>query len=411
MMKRPYLIYVLCIWAGTLTAQDILSATIVDLKKKEPVPFASVYVTNRLHTSYHGTITDQNGRFQLQFVKESDTIRISCVGYITKTLTGKSFIAVDTILLHEDVSMLPQFIVRSVSAKDYIKACIEKIPQNYTGKRFINYGTFWQSLTVSDVYQYFSQSSIVMNSLFQPESISTTVQLNPKIRLYGDTIPGIIPVYRNPKSILYFDLIRTGPSILSANELDNWEFSYSLLSSESMVVIEATNRGNLGDFVFYILPDSKAFRKIEYMYKWPPIKKIRLSENRAGLPYHTGDSLVYAVVSIKGEIQYEKTFEKYNLKYLWNEISYEGLSNMNDLRFPIKSKPCLLVTELVVTDSYEYEFAEKYSVLQYEGNPHVVNEREYETAKKALILRRVSARDSAANQIKIPHQRHPFRER
>lgn len=386
MIKIALLTCGLCVWTVDANAQNLVSAIVIDIGGKKPVPLASVYVSDQTNTSYHGTITDQNGKFKLQVIKKSDTIRISCVGYVTKKITGKSIITMDTILLEESAGMLPEFIVRSVSAKDYIKACILKIPQNYIGKRFINYGTFWQSLKTVDSYQYFYQASIVMNSLFQLRSISNTIHLNPEIRIYTDTTHGIIPLYRDPKSILYFDLIRTGASILSTTDLDNWEFSYSILSSESLVVIEAITHGDLSNFVFYILPESLAFRKIEYEYRWPPVKKVRIAEDKFGLPLHSMDSLVYVVTSVKGVIQYEKTFEKYNLKYFWNEVSYEILSNMNDLRLPVKSAPYLLVTEVVVTDSYEYGLEQKYSILQpYSAIPNIVNDEEFKKAKRALI--------------------------
>lgn len=70
-------------------AQEVISGTIFDSKTRKQVPFASLAVKG----TSRGTLTDEKGKFHLlatQF-SESDTIKISSLGYVAVSMIASAF--------------------------------------------------------------------------------------------------------------------------------------------------------------------------------------------------------------------------------------------------------------------------------------------------------------------------------
>lgn len=65
-------------------SQDLFNGIIKDSKTQEAIPFASVGIKG----TSRGTLTDEKGKFELQFT-DSDTLKISSVGYATLSVAGK----------------------------------------------------------------------------------------------------------------------------------------------------------------------------------------------------------------------------------------------------------------------------------------------------------------------------------
>jgi CarboxypepD_reg-like domain len=71
-----------CCFQSLLRAQT-LNAVVLESQTKTPIPYASVYIPNKI-----GINCNENGQFQLNLDKTlpNDTITISCVGYKTLRL-------------------------------------------------------------------------------------------------------------------------------------------------------------------------------------------------------------------------------------------------------------------------------------------------------------------------------------
>lgn len=64
-----------------LYAQTVVSGTIVDTKR-EPIPFANIVFKN----TTIGTTSDPNGNFQITTTKKVDTLQVSAVGYLPRSI-------------------------------------------------------------------------------------------------------------------------------------------------------------------------------------------------------------------------------------------------------------------------------------------------------------------------------------
>ena len=82
-MGRVFIILLLCI-CSRITAQDANTAVfqIVDKQDGQPIVFATVILIN----SRVGVISDENGNFRIprRFLKQGESLRISCIGYGTR---------------------------------------------------------------------------------------------------------------------------------------------------------------------------------------------------------------------------------------------------------------------------------------------------------------------------------------
>ncbi len=83
MFKRIVFGFLLLLGSAKLISQEKLFFTLINSKTQEPVPFANILFGNQLE----GTMSDINGKFDLELNKKISTIRISCLGYNTLNLT------------------------------------------------------------------------------------------------------------------------------------------------------------------------------------------------------------------------------------------------------------------------------------------------------------------------------------
>jgi hypothetical protein len=122
--KLPLFLLLLVILSLRATAQQAIELTLIDLKTNEPVPFANiVYGSHQL-----GTMSNINGRFQLLHDSETSDIRISCMGYKTKSVVTSGLNPQDIIYLEPSVIELTQ--VNIFPGKNPALTIMEKVYEN-----------------------------------------------------------------------------------------------------------------------------------------------------------------------------------------------------------------------------------------------------------------------------------------
>lgn len=132
--------FILFFAAGaTLSAQELpaIAGRLVDSKTTAPVPFATI----RLKSGYglFGVVSNGNGDFQIpgRYRNAVDTIRISCIGYVTKVIFMDQLKdnEVNIVRLSESVTELSEVVVKgrksSFSVYSIVKQAIDNIPKNY----------------------------------------------------------------------------------------------------------------------------------------------------------------------------------------------------------------------------------------------------------------------------------------
>jgi hypothetical protein len=113
-------------------SQRLVEGTIVDKETKKPVPFASIGIIG----TAKGTSSNLNGQFSIS-INEIDSVKISCVGYESLTLSsGQLLPVIDLIPI---VTQLSEIVIldRAINAKKVLRRSFANIYSNYNDRPFL----------------------------------------------------------------------------------------------------------------------------------------------------------------------------------------------------------------------------------------------------------------------------------
>ena len=137
-MRFKLLFAVIIIVFKSLTgfAQDqlVVTGTIMDKEKGEPLPFASITLKN-----YQvGTTSNESGIFDFRIPASMrhDTLSVSYIGFNTYLVALNDIKGELTIALKPAENVLDEVILAEMGPLDYIKAAIKAMPENYPKEPF-----------------------------------------------------------------------------------------------------------------------------------------------------------------------------------------------------------------------------------------------------------------------------------
>jgi hypothetical protein len=124
-------------------AQTSIKGTVIDKKTNEPIPFSSVGIIGKTM----GTVSNENGYFELVLkeINETDSLKISAIGYQSKSYTVKQtknftaekiYLNESAILLNEVVIKPSKTITKVLGNKNYnknISCSFQGVDNNYKG--------------------------------------------------------------------------------------------------------------------------------------------------------------------------------------------------------------------------------------------------------------------------------------
>lgn len=319
----------------TLTAQQkTLQGIIVDRTSREPVPYVHVFLTS----GSSGTISDLNGAFSILVSStKNDSLRFSSIGYKTLKLPVKNFLNEKLIVdLEEDRVLLPGVTIHELSAKDFIRKCVTKIPVNYALAGNESKAFYWNSVKHRDTYTDFYEGYV---RLTKPDKIS-----------YDSTVLTIrnqvehIQLFDSLQTILNFDVINQASMFVNPVNVDDWKFEY-LYSSEhpdgSFVIIEAAmiqspfeKSKESNTLRIFIHTPSYAIVRVDFTYQW-----------QEGKRYYWKDDVQYALRQLDGTVEYtKKPQQKYSLSYLFISTEFFFMKRYN----PAVLKKAVIHHEMVM---------------------------------------------------------------
>lgn len=122
------------------TKTDFIKGTLTDKVTKSKIEYASVGIVN----TALGTAADENGEFIFRIENQYKTgkLKISCIGYLTKTLSIDSLLSLNlnnlTIYLTPDIALLDELVIKAapINPADIIKLAVSSIDDNYLQRPF-----------------------------------------------------------------------------------------------------------------------------------------------------------------------------------------------------------------------------------------------------------------------------------
>ena len=141
-----------------------LSGRILDQKKDEPIPYASISVFNKPL----GTITNTDGDFLLKLHPDNiqDTLIISCMGYAQITRPAYELLDVDIIEMKPVSIRIREIKVTSTSPEKLLAEIRENMDQNYSSNQRLM--TAFYRETVKQEDKYINVSEAVIEILKSP---------------------------------------------------------------------------------------------------------------------------------------------------------------------------------------------------------------------------------------------------
>jgi thiol-disulfide isomerase/thioredoxin len=122
----------LLLMAGIVYAQEQAEGRIVDKETGKPVPFASIGVVG----TSRGTTSNSNGEFSL-LLSDPFTVRITCVGYESVTISSRSALAL--VQLIPETRQLSEIYIstKQVNARRVVQKAFSSITSNYSTEGFL----------------------------------------------------------------------------------------------------------------------------------------------------------------------------------------------------------------------------------------------------------------------------------
>jgi hypothetical protein len=337
MIRSFWLLLFLALGIHSLSAQQkTLQGIIVGKTSKEPVPYVHVFLT----TGSSGTVSDLNGEFSIVIGSaKNDSLRFSSIGYKTQKLPAKNFLNEKLIVgLEEDRVLLPGVTIHELSAKDFVRKCVTKIPVNYAQAGNESKAFYWNSVKHRNTYTDFYEGYV---SLTKPARIS-----------YDSTVLTIrnqvdrIQLFDSLQDILNFDVVNQASMFVNPVNIDDWKFEY-LYSSEhpdgSFVIIAAAmiqspfeKSKESNTLKIFIHAPSYAIVRVDFTYRW-----------QEGKRYDWKEDVQYALSRLDGTVEYTKNqHRKYSLNYLFIGTEFSFMKRYN----PAILKKAFINHELVMLD-------------------------------------------------------------
>ena len=325
---------------------------VVDASSGEPLSAASIILFSSGKKT--GLVANKEGVFA--FTASYDSIRVSMVGYRSKTIFSKEFSNKNyvEVRLEAVAAELSEVIVKKATALDIIKKVIAGIPSFQPKENFANKG-FYREI-IKDKENYFSVAEAVFAAQYYPAKESYKLKLIQGrskedvayTRLFEDYHPG-----GGPQSAISKSFILELPDFLDIKKIkyfnykidslvqfdDHWLYSISF--DQKPDVKQALEKGRL-------LIDADEFAVVKYEAKNSPI----------GTPYIkdlTGSDKIFAALlnidikrkGWKHRVDFTKVDDKWVLSYVESErkIGYKQEKKKIDLALTINSE--ILFTDLV----------------------------------------------------------------
>jgi len=275
-----------------------LTGTVRDHATGQPLPFVNIV----LQKAHRGAMTNEVGEFRLTLPEsvKNDSVQFSFIGYsMVRRRVGDMAGMPADIRLRQEAFQLGEVVARPLTAEDYVRIAVERIPQNYSASPALATGYYYELVTENDRFLKFEEAvtstyvpgisdtvkghssvlharaakDIATLQFMQSRNTRKEQRAKKKGKEYEPLIDGddLLGGTGGPSDILGSDPIRDRPEFLVPKEFKHFRFTLESVvpyAGRSLLVITFKQRKKL-DFIkadgkLYIDEDSYAFVAIEY---------------------------------------------------------------------------------------------------------------------------------------------------
>lgn len=190
-MKKYLYTFLLLFFAGTTVFAQQISGQLLNNENKKPIPFATIQ-----SNTYTGVITNDEGKFTVS-VAHTDTLIISCLGYVSKKVKVSDLKENDNIIMLEvAVNQLDEVIVKNT------RLTVDSIMANVRRNQKENYTT-----TLVKHKVFFRNTSYMNfeNLDFNVKKVSGTKKV--ALKSVNEELDALLHEVKNSKTIHFMDYL------------------------------------------------------------------------------------------------------------------------------------------------------------------------------------------------------------
>ncbi|MEQ9402856.1 MAG: serine hydrolase [Cyclobacteriaceae bacterium] len=335
-----------------MASDIVIEGTIFDSKNKEPLPFATISLTdNKI-----GTVSNIKGKFRviIPFSNKDDSLRISYIGF--KSITHKiSEIAKGArFFLVEDLVALDEVVITGLTAQAILEKAIQKIPDNYYDAPYKSKGFYRLTAKKEDQYIRLSEASF---ELYHSEESSNKNQFKlEKMReIKEEQLLRNVFFGNSPKGIFGRDMINNldKSDFLNKKGIKNHTFNLELITSyndKEVYVISFDQKNGIKKLGYRgkLVIDLKTFAFIHLDFGISPksIQYYRASASQRILMNLL--DIHVNVLKSETQISYKKIGDKYYLSGSHGEEKLSFQSTRAQYDFQVDAQSDYLITDIEI---------------------------------------------------------------
>jgi hypothetical protein len=324
-MIRFLFISVSFLTIATVSAQFKI-ATIVDQQTNEPIGLVDVYYKNLSL----GTISNDDGKFQLAF--EKDTITFSHINYITKEMLFSELQQIDSIYLEPNLFQLDEVVVYNYDLKSKIENLLINYNKYYLGSHTYDV-TYKEVVRTNDVITRLAQIQLAFSS--------KSYKFN-----FNDLIKNQVEF--NIINIDYAKLPSIDSSILAGSFVDNYGSIPVHLNFYLYYILKFTKEINIER-----ITKSSNITTVQFSAPVYENDEVELKLNNSQLVF---DNNTGAIIYLKFQADYLTDFSKEFSKR--KNINYESKTNYHtqELRFSRQNNNKFQLSSFVFAISSDFKY-------------------------------------------------------
>lgn len=247
-------------------AQSSLTGRIMN-ERGEPIPFASI----RLNRNGIGTLTNEEGRFLLNWShqRDTDSVSFSCMGFQEQrfAVAGLRTRPV-TITMQPAPALLEGVTVTATTAPELVKRAIRKIPDNYYQTPVITHGFYRIHTKKGDEHLMLSEAVFDIYNPGYSSSADNKFHLVQMRSVQDEQGSQGIDLGMKPKALYKYDIVRdlASSSLLDEAGLKKHQFRYlkrTMLNGKRVYQVAFDQRDGLKESLFagvlFIDEETEAF--------------------------------------------------------------------------------------------------------------------------------------------------------
>lgn len=156
----------------------MVAGTILDDESGEPLPYATIEITNK----GKGTVTNSNGDFNLKISRDciTDTLTVSYIGFLRRKIPIKKALGNNfTIRMKREFVSIPEIIIRTRVPQDIIYKAFLAIPKNYGSTPAMLTGFYREGVMKKQELQSYSEAVVQIY-----KSSYTSTILNDQMKIF-----------------------------------------------------------------------------------------------------------------------------------------------------------------------------------------------------------------------------------